>query len=425
MPIGIYQDPSNGIVEGAIPPLLIHTDKSKTKEKEMVERKAQRNGEKPTNNHVSQRFEKGLCNLHGIKVASTHSGSMTQEIFLIFAQHMVDSLPKEHDPIILLLDGHGSRWSVQGLKLLITNNIFPFFIASHTSIWAQPNDCGLNRRFHNCIEHYTKLQRRTISLPNVEYFNGIFSCAWRRILDLERIDLHATGKNTTTNAYEKTGMYPFYPKCSAWSSAIETLGLASTETRDKQRKVQYEIFPARGPDLTLSIGDKLILRNDDVELDTDKQDYELAMIRGMGILKRWRERLAESVQEGNSLEEAAQPHLPFHFATSAGDKIAIRLIEFIRVGDPEILQGSPVVKSIKERRHEATVALLKSTRVIGPVDLEYHLPVIPPSTTPTTILGTAIKQAQGNWHVFLKQGDHFDAEESNPHAFEIFQVPTE
>jgi len=35
---GLYHDIANGITEGACGPLLIHTDKSKTKEKEAEER---------------------------------------------------------------------------------------------------------------------------------------------------------------------------------------------------------------------------------------------------------------------------------------------------------------------------------------------------------------------------------------------------
>ena len=51
---------------------------------------------------------------------------------------------KHGHPIILLLDGHTSRWSYKGLNTLIEAGIFPFFIGSHTSAWHQPNDCGIN-----------------------------------------------------------------------------------------------------------------------------------------------------------------------------------------------------------------------------------------------------------------------------------------
>lgn len=53
------------------------------------------------------------------------------------------------NPIILLIDGHTSRWSYKGLMTLIDGGIYPYFIGSHTSAWAQPNDCGLNALWHS------------------------------------------------------------------------------------------------------------------------------------------------------------------------------------------------------------------------------------------------------------------------------------
>lgn len=51
------------------------------------------------------------------------------------------------NPLILLLDGHTSRWTYKGLKTLIDAGVFPFFIGSHTSAWHQPNDNGLNASY--------------------------------------------------------------------------------------------------------------------------------------------------------------------------------------------------------------------------------------------------------------------------------------
>jgi len=38
----------------------------------------------------------------------------------------------------------------------MTNQIFPFFLPSHTSIWLQPNDAGINIGFHAAIEKAAK-----------------------------------------------------------------------------------------------------------------------------------------------------------------------------------------------------------------------------------------------------------------------------
>jgi hypothetical protein len=53
--------------------------------------------------------------------ATTHSGSMTQEIFYLYSDHLINSLCKDHSPIIFLLGGHGSRWSVPALQKLMDN----------------------------------------------------------------------------------------------------------------------------------------------------------------------------------------------------------------------------------------------------------------------------------------------------------------
>ena len=165
---------------------------------------------------------------------------MTQEMFFLFAEHFISSLPENSGPVILLLDGHGSRWSVPALQLLMSHNVYPFFIASHTSIWAQPNDAGVNKRFHWAMEQAARQSRRTAGIATVAYFNEIFVRGWRIFLETERSELRAMGFNNTTNSYERTGMKPFNPFAAAWTEAIETLGMGVI-TSEKQ-KVQYGIF---------------------------------------------------------------------------------------------------------------------------------------------------------------------------------------
>ncbi len=59
------------------------------------------------------------------------SGSMMQKVFYLYAQHYIESLLPASGPVILLLDGHASCWTVQALRLLLMEND-PFYIASHT-----------------------------------------------------------------------------------------------------------------------------------------------------------------------------------------------------------------------------------------------------------------------------------------------------
>jgi hypothetical protein len=94
---------------------------------------------------VNKQFKEGFEDSPEIMVATRHSGSMTQEVFYHYVQHFIASLPASHGPVILMLDGHRSCWSVHALQTLITNKVYPFLFALHTSIWAQPNDVGVNK----------------------------------------------------------------------------------------------------------------------------------------------------------------------------------------------------------------------------------------------------------------------------------------
>jgi len=105
---GIYQDHKNGVVDGA-------TDKTKTKEREKKERERQQSGENITESTTAPRFLAGLSDLPDIRIETTSSGSMTQEVFYVYAKHFVSSLTPGHEPVILFLDGHGSCWSVPTL----------------------------------------------------------------------------------------------------------------------------------------------------------------------------------------------------------------------------------------------------------------------------------------------------------------------
>jgi hypothetical protein len=149
---------------------------------------------------------------------------MTQEIFYNYAKHFVANLAQDHGPQILLLDGHASRWLKAALLYLIDNKVWPFFIASHTSIWAQPNDCRTNYRWHNCVEKVVRSMRRVGGQTNVAYFNQVFSEAWRMFLSHEQVDLREQGTNTTTSTYLKSGLHPLNPMCENWKTAINTLG---------------------------------------------------------------------------------------------------------------------------------------------------------------------------------------------------------
>jgi len=183
---------------------LIHTDKSKTKEKEREERERHRSGNDIAISNTAPWFLVGLEDVPDIHVETTSSGSMTQEVFYSFAQHFVSSLPMDHGSVILFLDGHASRWSVPAICYLMKNQVFPFFLASHTSIWSQPNDGGVNKRFHRAIEQICSTSRRGDVSLTPAYFNTNFKQGWQNFLKAEWLDLHNTNINNATNAFMRT-----------------------------------------------------------------------------------------------------------------------------------------------------------------------------------------------------------------------------
>ena len=165
---------------------------------------------------------------------------MTQEVFYYYAQHFVCSLPENHGATILFLDGHASCWSVPALQYLLKNHVYPFILASHTSIWSQPNDGGVNKWFHRTIEESCSEVRCGYDAATIRYFNGNFRKGWHKFLEAERLDLIATGLNNATNAFQQTALYPCNPNCKSWSGTINTLGLGNNNTKGQ---VQYEIYP--------------------------------------------------------------------------------------------------------------------------------------------------------------------------------------
>jgi hypothetical protein len=233
--------------EGACGPVLIHCDSTQTEEKKNEERERQRNGETPTESNVSTKFLKGM-NLPEVLVRTSKSGSMTQEIFYDYCKHFVSSLKNDHEPVILFLDGHASRWNTQALKYLFDNNVFVFFFASHTSIWAQPNDCGLNKRVHWAIEEACKKYRRGGRTTSHAYFNEIFCLGWRIFRKIEVDDLLECFENNATRAFERTGVYPLNPFAEAWTDAIDGLGCANEDCKT----VSYEVVPFSNGFPTLS-----------------------------------------------------------------------------------------------------------------------------------------------------------------------------
>ena len=393
--------------------MIIHANPSKNKTAEKEERKDQREGNLPLSNNVSPQFKAGIDD-PSILVTSTSSGSMTQETFYFYCEHFVASLENNHLPVLLLLDGHGSHLSVPALEYLMRNDVFPFFIASHTSIWAQPNDAGVNKWYHWAVEEVARHTRRSrTNTPNIEYFNTVLSTANRKFMEAERCELRSLGYNNTTNAFERTGLQPFNPFCLAWKEAIDTLGLLQEDKNSK--KVHYKVLPKQEtsiPELT-DAERKLLREPYQGPIHRKLLDLEIALLRGEEILAKWRQQILAGVQEGNDYESYAKSLPPSTGKDNdIGLKLAEKMIEFHMVDISKV--SLPTKKNKNEKIREHSEMIVKTTKKFEPISITCLTDLASPadSSTATHAEGIAIKINDGKWKIMIQDIDEYEINDS-------------
>eukprot|EP00966_Prymnesium_polylepis_P292913 6765389-Prymnesium_polylepis.1 len=128
----------------------------------------------------------GWHNPTGAGVFVSKSGFMTKERFPGFCHHFVTNLPtgqgKGGEPVILVFDGHASRWNYKVLKYLLENNVYCLYLPGHTSIWAQPNDGGPNASLKSCLANNISAWRsKHRPLPASEAANKMTPADWNQI----------------------------------------------------------------------------------------------------------------------------------------------------------------------------------------------------------------------------------------------------
>ncbi len=444
---GLYANLEQGI-KGAPGAMIIHCDKNQNQEQIAQERDRQRRGEEPMPLLTRQRFQDGIS-LPEVTVISNTAGSSTQETFFHFCQHFVASVqpPNKREPIILFLDGHASRWNTQALRLLMRNRIFPFFLPSHTSIWSQPNDAGINIGFHAAIENATKKRRRGAAVssrtPTVCYHNEILSDALTSFNLREREDIlePTLKRNNTTNAWERTGLFPFNPLCEAWTTAIATLGNISEKQKESQQAaINYEVRTK--PDLAdaLTIEEKNILR-ENLDLgspDNDMGDLYVARIRATSMLARWRDDIEKAVEEGNNREEYSRILKPK--AKTEAEKVAIKLIDFFE--PPHAAFDLSQEENNKQMNicQDTTVQILNGTAIGDGINLTYYSSSSSDSEEDDSVKGTATKSRKTkvdqtneadvppnndddiSWFVVLANGQKFEVVENDLKNAEQYKV---
>jgi len=155
--------------------------------------------------------------------------------------------------------------------------------------------------------------------------------------------------NNATNAFKRTGLYPYNPNCESWSGAIDTLGLANN---DSKGKVQYEIYPTL-PQKQLTDDEKKILWdglnvNPENEITGITGDVGVAFTQAEHVLKRWHEDIEQAVSEGEQYKHYASIYLPK--AKTEAEKIVLTLVHFEKVDYDNLIKHSVAQKEKREKR---------------------------------------------------------------------------
>lgn len=422
-----------GIKEGAPPPVIIHSKAVSTKAKAASTKakaasmkskagpastKEDDSPYKVPSGHLTGLVLMGRCatieeaykknNDLGFLVLSTPNGSMKQDTMLPFAKHFVANLSKHRDPlegIILLMDGHSSRWDLPALQYFYKYNVFPFFLPSHTSIWSQPNDNGPNKRLHTMIEAAAVKQRRSHSIGDKRAFkpldwNFVFVEAWHEYLKAERADYCVTHANTATNAFLKTGIFPFNPRCPSWTDSIANLGISSMAQNQRFLKSYEPRLRSGGAD-NLDKAESAALI-DCCHASGMVQDEGAKVIRA--ALQRAKKMLAlfrvayevnrakllqsihdsslalsndssASVRKETELDSDQKELLtkleylrPEDFGTTEGDRIALKLVAFVPCSTDSL--SMPLVRSEKEVQKQYVRSVLDQTPLCHAVAVE-------------------------------------------------------
>ena len=168
----------------------------------------------------------------------TKSGSMTLGSFQKFCEWWPSSLPSEYGvgklPAILILDGHSSRWTYQGLRYLKSKNVHPFCLASHTTAWGQPNVCGVNSSLKAAYAKVVKEWRlRNVGMRmTVEDFNSLIVKAF--IVFSDKNKKKKAGLTLIGRAFKRTGFCPVDRNCENWVMAISQFGAVANALQGKK-----------------------------------------------------------------------------------------------------------------------------------------------------------------------------------------------
>ena len=121
----------------------------------------------------------------------------------IFLPHINKTPRKSDEPVLLVVDGHGSREQGSVMELFKANNVHVLVIPAHTSHILQPLDLGVNKVFKDQLAKYC---REDVSAPE-----GLDMLRFRLFRHAVSAFYDASNKRHIFMAWRKSGMSPYDP----------------------------------------------------------------------------------------------------------------------------------------------------------------------------------------------------------------------
>lgn len=137
----------------------------------------------------------------GTLYGMSESGWIDQELFSMWLEKIfIPNIPPQR-PVLLMLDGHGSHYSPEGIQKAAKEGVIVFCIPPNTTHKAQPLDVSffgpLKRHWSSVCHSY--LVDNPGSVVTKLQFSRLFSQAWYKAIRPE----------TIINGFKKTGVCPF------------------------------------------------------------------------------------------------------------------------------------------------------------------------------------------------------------------------